>query len=309
MIEQLGDRRLQTLATANRHYHFKLTGFYPDGRTRRGVLLPVRINDGKPLHLLIDTGADGIVISRRALPGSGLEVLTSAGVRGFGSEDLTGVVALARSVAIGDLRLENCALQVVDGQLTPGADGVIGTDVFEQFLVRLDMASLALDLDPLPEEVNATQRTSAASPFYRLGHLLLIKPDHGSGLDDYFVLDTGASLSALSHTRSLADLAGPVAVQGSSGAVEHASQAAPVHLDLGGYELVDSHPLSLDLRPMSRWAGADIAGIIGYPMLRQAVVTINYRDGMLNLEKRDHERPRHATNDLSNERSAVYLRR
>jgi hypothetical protein len=44
---------------------------------------------------------------------------------------------------------------------------------------------------------------------------------------------------------------------------------------------VDEHPVKLDLTELSRYAGIEISGIIGYPLLAKSGLTINYRDGLV----------------------------
>ena len=60
-------------------------------------------------------------------------------VGGIGdSSGSQGYVALADAVRIGDLEFEHCPVRVIDKSPIQEADGLIGGDVFEDFLVDLD---------------------------------------------------------------------------------------------------------------------------------------------------------------------------
>ena len=48
--------------------------------------------------------------------------------------------------------------------------------------------------------------------------------------------------------------------------------------------------MSVDLTSMSQQAGVEIAGILGYPLLRQSILTINYRDGLVAFASNKHQR-------------------
>ena len=173
MAQRLGDRRTATLVSPYRPYSFKLTGFFPRSAVQTGVLLEVRIGAGRPLSLVLDTGADGIVVRRKSLANVPLEKLADAMVSGLGGS--TGVpaeIVLAPSVEIADLKMRDVPIQVLDRDFVPGADGVIGTDVFKDFLVQLDLRAAALELLPLPGQPRdgavaanrAAARSSAPDP-------------------------------------------------------------------------------------------------------------------------------------------------
>jgi hypothetical protein len=44
-------------------------------------------------------------------------------------------------------------------------------------------------------------------------------------------------------------------------------------------------PIAIDLREMSRREGVEISGLIGYPAVSQAILTINYRDGLIDIQR------------------------
>jgi len=64
-------------------------------------------------------------------------------------------LAYANSVQIGDLEFHNCPLSIIE-RVPRGTDGVIGTDVFSQFLIELDFPASMLTLSRLPPRPGQT---------------------------------------------------------------------------------------------------------------------------------------------------------
>ena len=57
---------------------------------------------------------------------------------------------MADSIKIGDLEFQGCYVDVVDRKSALEDDGLIGADVFEDFLVDLDFPDAKFKLSPLP---------------------------------------------------------------------------------------------------------------------------------------------------------------
>jgi hypothetical protein len=276
ILERLGRLDLGRVVSPYSTYQFKLMGYVPDGRNQSGLLVAVRLNGGKPLRLILDSGADGIFVARADARAAGVERLTADHVAGAGSASRDDdYVGLARNVSIGKLELEDSLIHVTGTKLFPGADGAIGMNVFEKFLLRVDPASLVLDLAPLPDNPTADM-----IPTWRAGHLLLVH-DAANG---YFMLDSGASFSAASGAPD----SGPtIDIRGAQGRVP-AIQSRPMRLKIEGRQLIDEKPIKLDLSELSRHAGVEISGIIGYPLLSRSALIINYRDGLVRFGQPGH---------------------
>jgi hypothetical protein len=286
ILERLKNLELSKRVSPYRHYHFDLTGFFPDRRFARGVVITMRIRDGKPLRLLLDTGAEGITVNQSRLRNVHVQTTTSASVDGFGQQGgLMARVAPADWVSFGDLRLENCLLQLTDREFVPGADGVIGIDIFEDFLIRLDFSRQTLDLFPFPGCREALCGSRPAAPIYRLSHLILLRtaPDGANG---YFLLDTGSSFSAVAHQNStLAAAFSNASLRGVAGELFAPLRLPPLHFAFAGVQLVDESPLALDLQKLSESAGAEIAGIAGFSLFRRSVFVLDYRNARIQFEK------------------------
>ena len=125
----------------------------PGGGSASG--LDVWIN-GKQSQLLLDTGASGITISSKIASEAGLTQVSAGRITGIGDKgEVPAQLAYANSVQIGDMEFHNCPLSVIE-RVPGNTDGVIGTDVFSQFLVELDFPASTLTLSPLPPRPGQT---------------------------------------------------------------------------------------------------------------------------------------------------------
>src|SRR5262249_55437337 len=115
------------LASPYRSYAIPLAPYYPASPRAAGMLLRVSVNGAKPMRLIFDTGARGIVIGAKAAKNLGLEYLGSSLVHGLGGGEPTRAgVALASSVEIADLRMRNCPVEAAEGLPAGGAGCVTG---------------------------------------------------------------------------------------------------------------------------------------------------------------------------------------
>jgi predicted aspartyl protease len=117
----------------------------------RAYGLGVKLN-GHAARLQIDTGAGGLVLTRSVAQHAGLKPFSEVEMGGVGDQGYKpGYSAYADSIHIGDLEFQDCAVRVLDTRSTIGdVDGLIGMDVFSQFLVTLDYPMRKLLLGPLP---------------------------------------------------------------------------------------------------------------------------------------------------------------
>src|SRR5439155_26189957 len=178
------------------------------------MVLRVSINGAKPLRLLFDTGARGIMIRAKAAEKLKLEFLGSSVVRGVGAgEPAQAWIGLAQSLRIENLRMRNCLIEVSAG-LPPGDnDGVIGAAMFQRFLIRFNAGEQLLELLPFPDPMpgpfmperpwHGHDRVVAAgmegfTKAHQVGHLLLVSAKINREHSGYFLLDTGAAFSTLS---------------------------------------------------------------------------------------------------------------
>lgn len=129
-----------------------------DPQHLRGFGLEVGIGDRKS-KLLLDTGAGGILINRRLAEKAGLTRISDTSIRGIGDKGaIGGYVVMAPSIKVGGLEFQNCPIEVMDRRTVADEDGLIGADVFDDFLIDLDFAHQKLRLKELPRRPDQPQQ-------------------------------------------------------------------------------------------------------------------------------------------------------
>jgi tetratricopeptide (TPR) repeat protein len=132
------------------------TAYADDGRRVRGIGLPVKLND-RNVHLLLDTGAGGIMVSRKVAEKAGLTRVSAVHYGGIGDKGLqSGYTAVADHIRIGELEFQDCVVAVSDQRSLTSEDGLIGADVFGAYLIDLDLPGERLKLSPLPKRPEDT---------------------------------------------------------------------------------------------------------------------------------------------------------
>ena len=274
---------LPELVSPYQQYELKLRVFLPAPRCPAGVLLPVRINGGRPLRLLLDSGAEFIVVGAKAA--------RSVGLAGESQLDLVGLesrparVGRAETVEIDSVSFRNCRVAFVNGKVLEGADGVIPLSLFSQFLLRLDLPGKTLVLIPYPGDENAA--VPPARGLAKRGVLLVATVLNGKQ-NGYVIMDTGAFCSAVSRqvARTLggSQIVPEVRVAAGTGAATGRSVSSPVHFAVADQDLIPNEVVALDLSNLSRRYGVEVLGVLGFPALNPYVLTIDYRNGRVKIE-------------------------
>ena len=117
----------------------------------RGYGLNVSLN-GHKNRLLLDTGASGIVVKRSLAEHAGVRKIVETNVWGVGDKGKRNAhVGIVDRIKIGELEFQNCPIEVMEARSVAEEDGLIGTDVFEDFLVDIDFPHEKLKLSELPK--------------------------------------------------------------------------------------------------------------------------------------------------------------
>jgi predicted aspartyl protease len=297
LARALDGREVTVLASPYRSVEIPLRGF-ESGTHTRTYGLEVLVN-GSPVKLVLDTGAAGIVMSRGAAQRAGLKRLTDATVAGIGDngKGTDGYRALAEHFRIGDVEYRNALISVAQQDMEGIEDGLIGSNVFAEFLIKLDFAGGSLRLDPLPDyhpgeefpdRVEIPEMRDAARVF-RFGHMLLM-PVRVASREGLFVLDTGAARTMMSY-----DLAAEVSklnhddkmtIRGLSGKVGDVYQTGNLMLEFAGFAQKSLAVTAIDTWELSHRLGTEISGFLGLPVLDLFTLTIDYRDGLVKFERR-----------------------
>jgi tetratricopeptide (TPR) repeat protein len=132
-----------------------------DAHNLRGYGLSVFVN-GHKSSLMLDTGASGILVKRSLAEHAGISKITETKVGGIGDKGRRNAyIGIADSIKVGDLEFQNCPVEVMDSRSVVGEDGLIGADVFERFLVDIDLADAKLKLSELPKRPGEAEQKPA----------------------------------------------------------------------------------------------------------------------------------------------------
>jgi hypothetical protein len=126
------------------------------GNTPSGIGITTRLND-LAFNLQLDTGAGGIMVSRKVGERAKLTRISPAHYSGVGDRGpQAGYLALADRINIGELAFQDCVVFVSDSNSVGHEDGLIGADVFGSYLVDIDLPAMRLSLSPLPKRPDDT---------------------------------------------------------------------------------------------------------------------------------------------------------
>jgi tetratricopeptide (TPR) repeat protein len=314
------------------------TMYAEDGRRMRGIGLPVKLND-QNIHLLLDTGAGGIMVSRKVAEKAGLTRVSAVHYGGIGDKGLqSGYTAVAEHIRIGELEFQDCVVAVSGQRSVADEDGLIGADVFGGYLIDIDLPGMRLKLSPLPkrpeetvapkslnsegeEQANAEQKEDSATEqtskvqkssapssqtprrlpkdryiapemanwtkVFRFGHAMLVPTSVNDSKPMLFGLDTGAfsNILSLRAGRQVGKVSSDyrVRVHGLNGEVKEV-YSAKATLRFGHLRQPNQDIVTLDLSTVSRHTGTEVSGFLGFAMLRQLELKLDYRDGLVVFE-------------------------
>ena len=251
----------------------------------RGYGIRARLNDRATVTLLVDTGSSGVTITRKLAEKIGASKLAEQALEGVGkSGPAVGYKAWVDKVVIGDLEFHDCFVQATPREIAE-VDGIIGMDVFSQYLVTLDLPARKIRLEPMPargSDGNPVQ-TEAFSQAFSLGHFLLLPAEVGKKAAGLFVIDSGSNANTISPelARSIPEMrAFNSPMSGANGVVNSAFIADDAMLRFAKVNRSDRIS-TLDLHSVSKDLGIEVSGQIGFSAMQDMKLTIDYRDGLV----------------------------
>ncbi len=289
----------------------------------RGYGLQVKLND-REYRMELDTGASGIMVGRRQAERAGLEKIARESFGGVGDEGLqSGYTAVAKHIRIGELEFEDCVVEVSDRRSIDGEDdGLIGSDVFDSYLVDIDGPGKTLRLSPLPKRPGNTAAATALKTddrnlgedagkevknddawlpkdryvapemaswtrVLRFGHQLLVPTRVNNTQSMFFGIDTGSFANTIgaSAARKVAKVHvdDMLTVKGLSGDVKNVYTANKVTLQFSRYKQENLDMVTYDLSGLSKNLGTEVSGYLGFPLLSVLELKIDYRDGLVDF--------------------------
>lgn len=275
-------------------YRIKLDRFVAPPNRAAGLLVKARINGGPLLSLLVDSGTQYVVVDRAAARrshcagGADLEMIGAGAASAMLVKHRT-----ADTLELGDLTLRGVPMVVADRKLADGIQGALPLSIFAGFLIRLDFQAKELDLLPYGATDAADDKANdgandGALPVLSNNDLLFVKGRVNETYVGYFLLDTGATFTAISHSlaRRLAIseiLAAHIPLRGGVAQIDAPLLSGSVHLQFCSRQPAPGPVVAVDLSTASRYHGIEIAGLIGYSALYDSVLTVNYRDSVIRI--------------------------
>ena len=260
-----------------------------DGKNIDGFRIEVRLPKSAA-RLQVDTATSGLFITRALATENGLQQ---------GANDPPGTVHLD-SVQIGPLEFRDCMVGVSDAPFAGNTDGSIGTDVFASYLIRIDPRAEKLTLGPLPALTGtlpgdrpALPELARFTPVYHRHQYLLVPVMLNNKERKLFVLDTGMRLSTMTpetaHALSNIKVNFTNTLQTASGPPAH------VYRDKFDFQFANlmlphqSQIVEFDPTAIDRNAGFEVDGLLGFDMLHQLTLQLDYRDGLVQFESTNAE--------------------
>jgi tetratricopeptide (TPR) repeat protein len=275
----------------------------------RGYGLMVNVN-GTNAKLMLDTGAGGILVDRVIAEKAGIKPIVHTEVNGIGSKGGSGgYLGFADTIKVGELEFHDCIVEVVEKRAVLNDQGLIGADVFQHYLIDINLPDAKFGLSQLPKDPKETSDTASleANPavksawrdpyiapemksysgVYRVGHMLLIPTALNDKPPKLFLIDTGAfdnmidTGAAKEVTKIRSDEYDRV--KGLNGDVAKVYTADKVKIRFSRFQQDRQDLIAFDLSNISDGAGTEVSGTLGFAMLRMLDIKIDYRDGMVDF--------------------------
>ena len=270
-----------------------------DPEHARGVGLEMRINNSRPLRLLFDTGASGILVKQSAIDRNGLQHLGSGRAWGLGDKGTRNTFeAVSETCQIATLKFKACLIRALEGKKSVAGDedGLIGADFFSDYVVDIDFEKHLLHLKPLPHREPDPQGynreippgEAGFTPVFRFAHNLFVLTKVNNKCSGLFLLDTGSSMSAIDSTfaRLSTKIHGNdwMQIHGVSGTVSHVFEADKAELQFARFRQSNLGLISFNLNTSPEPPPVRTSGILGIPVLALFHLTIDYRNGLVNFD-------------------------
>jgi tetratricopeptide (TPR) repeat protein len=277
-----------------------------DQQHNRAFGLAVQLNNAST-RMQLGAGDGGLAVYRPIADRAGLKRLSESQPGGpFGKP---AYLAYADSIKIGNLEFKDCTVKVIDsGSPFDDTDGVIGMDVFADYLVTVDYPMRKVQLGPLParpaEGTAPAPSLRTTSPddagivpagvydrfvapdmkdytqIFRVGDNLILPAVINASKLKLFVLDLGAAESNISPGVAM-DV---TKVHEKPGPGPKVFEADAITYNFARMSQKVTNVFTADTSPISKSLGMDISGHIGANTFQLLIMHIDYRDGLLKFE-------------------------
>lgn len=257
---------------------------------REKVIVTGKVNGGRPIDFVLDTGSEQTVLSRPVAYRAGVRPITYVQSAGVGQGRLRALQAgRIDTLEIGSLKMKNIPALIKSPALRglPTAETESFSPLALGLSMTIDYERRELTMAPALEE-EAYDHTLPLRM-----HRLAMVPGTVDGRPVSFVVDTGGEVISIS-TRTAGTLEErpdvrriPLKVYGSSGWDPSAFLRPYVNLDFAGISYPNNSVVVLDLDTPSALLGFKVGGIVGHRFLRDYRVSIDLPRARLGLRALD----------------------
>ncbi len=255
---------------------------------RDKIIVQGKVNGGRSIDFVLDTGSEETVISREAAQRGNVRPITYTLSAGVGEVGLRGLqLARLDTLDIGTLQVRNLPVLIKNPALRgiPKREGESFSPLSLGMSMKIDyqtrLLTIARTLPDGPADFTLPMRVH---------RLAMVRGVVNSTYPTYFVVDTGGEVISIS-----ADTAGalekskyrriPLRVYGTSGWDRDAFLLPGVNLDFDRIEYRNFPLVVLNLRAPSVLLGFQVGGIIGHKFLSSYRVSMDMASSQLRLEK------------------------
>jgi Aspartyl protease len=248
-----------------------------------GAGIPVRIGNGPPLRMLLDTGSTNF-LTPAAARRSGLRAVGNGVSGGVGPGVVAERYAIAKTVRIGAAVLHDQPFSVLEDRGL-GFDGVVGCELFQRLAVRFDFENRLVRL------------ARDARDFGPTGTVIRIRlagctPEADGSLDGMpgaLGIDTGdwAPLDVMTPFVRRNDLVARYRAlrlppgRGGIGGDTQSFLAVAHHVRLGPVSIRGTIPMLLDDMTSGALSDPTEMALVGLSLLRRCELTFDYRGGRM----------------------------
>jgi len=288
------------------------------GPKKEFISVPSQVN-GVAARLVLSTVSSGIVINRKIAEDAKVLPVARADLDALGEQNPPEVyIGFAPILKLQDLEFQDCYVTVIE-KAAPNSfyeqfDGSIAGGFFSGYgyLFQVDIPNRTLQLQSLqarPSQEDQNSSIDSSDPdarnfhdryvapemgawarMYRFGSAILIPVAVNSSPPELFEVASSSEFNLLSP-----DFAQKWAVLGAGKKMESAGLegvngrvSTPVSgkatFDFAGFHLNKVRVLSVDDARSSEAAGTQVSGFLGFELLRNFRITIDYRDGLIHFE-------------------------
>jgi tetratricopeptide (TPR) repeat protein len=256
-----------------------------DSKHVDGLRVEVKFPKGLA-NVIVDTAASGLYISKQLADLNGFSRAAGAPMD----------TVQAETIEIGPLEFHDCMVGVSEVPFPGKADGFIGTDVLASYLITIDPREQKLRLDPLPEQTgvlpgdrNVSGELAGYEPVYHRRQYLLVPVTLDNKVRKLFALDTGMRMTAMNS--ETAHAASNTKVNFTNRLQTKSGEAAQVYRDSFDFEFAtlsrteqSGSVLAFEPVGIDHNTNMDIGGMLGFDLLGQFTMHLDYRDGLVKFE-------------------------